>query len=114
MRISDWSSDVCSSDLIRAYVDSVRSANATSDDPACEMELEVWASWALAQADRTDPVRSRKFLIGLADNTDEAGTDETCSEQPRGYALKCAEASPLPKARSGDAVMSAQATLIGR
>lgn len=62
---------------IRAYVDSVRSANATSDDPACEIELEAWASWALAQADRTDPVRSRKFLIGLADNTDEAGTDET-------------------------------------
>src|SRR3546814_3889414 len=45
---------------IRAYVDSVRSANATSDDPACEIELEAWASWALAQADRTDPVRSRR------------------------------------------------------
>src|SRR3546814_13948873 len=45
---------------IRAYVDSVRSANATSDDPACEIELEAWASWALAEAGRTDPGRSRK------------------------------------------------------
>jgi len=42
-----------------------------------EEELETWASWAPARAERIDPVRSKSFLVGLADDIDETGTDET-------------------------------------
>jgi len=47
---------------IRAYVNLVREASCTSPDPASRQELEARASWALAQADRIDPVRSKRFL----------------------------------------------------
>lgn len=47
---------------IRAYVDLVREASRTSPDLAGREELEAWASWALAHADRIDPVRSKRFL----------------------------------------------------
>ncbi|ODS56436.1 MAG: hypothetical protein ABS36_08615 [Acidobacteria bacterium SCN 69-37] len=46
---------------IRAYVDSVRNLNATSAEPMAPEELESWAGWALAQADRIDPVVSGAF-----------------------------------------------------
>ncbi|AWI57940.1 hypothetical protein AB395_00002287 [Sinorhizobium fredii CCBAU 45436] len=48
---------------IRAYVASVRKLNKNSVDPVPEDELRNWAFWALEQADRIDPVRSRRFLI---------------------------------------------------
>ncbi|NKM12095.1 hypothetical protein GFL85_13810 [Rhizobium laguerreae] len=47
---------------IRAYVASVRKLNENSIDPVSEDELTNWALWALEQADRIDPVRSRRFL----------------------------------------------------
>lgn len=47
---------------IRAYVASVRKLNEVSVDPVAEDELRNWAHWALEQADRIDPVRSRRFL----------------------------------------------------
>ncbi|RVG14948.1 hypothetical protein [Sinorhizobium meliloti] len=47
---------------IRGYVASVRRLNEQSTDPASEDELTNWALWALEQADRIDPVRSRHFL----------------------------------------------------
>ena len=47
---------------IRAYVTLVRETSRSSAEPVSQEELEAWAAWALAQADRIDPVRSRKFL----------------------------------------------------
>lgn len=47
---------------IRAYVASVRKLNENDKDPVSEAELRDWAQWALEQADRIDPVRSRRFL----------------------------------------------------
>lgn len=47
---------------IRSYVDLVRTTNRATQDPIDEQQLETWASWALEQADRIDPVRSRRFL----------------------------------------------------
>lgn len=46
---------------IRAYVASVREINIDSYDLS-EGEIAEWAKWALEQADRIDPVRSRRFL----------------------------------------------------
>lgn len=47
---------------IRAYVQSVRATGASLPVPVPESELSAWATWALAQADRIDPVLSRRFL----------------------------------------------------
>jgi hypothetical protein len=47
---------------IRAYVENVRRANATIVEPVSQEDLDAWSSWALAQADRIDPVYSKKFL----------------------------------------------------
>lgn len=47
---------------ISAYVQSVRAANASSAEPVSTTELDAWAAWATAQADRIDPVLSRRFL----------------------------------------------------
>ncbi len=38
-----------------------RLLNATSADPMAADDLEAWSSWALAQADRIDPVVSGAF-----------------------------------------------------
>jgi hypothetical protein len=43
---------------IRAYVKAVQALNAQVQDPMSIDELASWASWALAQADRIDPVVS--------------------------------------------------------
>lgn len=47
---------------IRAYVEAVRAANASSANPLPQDKVEAWATWALAEADRIDPVRSGRFL----------------------------------------------------
>jgi hypothetical protein len=49
---------------IRAYVEAVRLLNATSGDAMAADDLEVWSSWARAQADRIDPVVSGAFKTG--------------------------------------------------
>lgn len=46
---------------IRAYVAAVREINAGAADPMTPEALDEWASWALAQADRIDPVLSGAF-----------------------------------------------------
>lgn len=50
---------------IRAYVETVRSARAGSGFRATPEEMEGWATWAIDQADRIDPVRSGSFLLEL-------------------------------------------------
>lgn len=47
---------------IRAYVQSVRAANTVAAEPVSDDELDAWTAWAIAQADRIDPVSSRRFL----------------------------------------------------
>lgn len=47
---------------IRAYIESVRQASASAQHSILADELEDWGSWASAQADRIDPVLSKRFL----------------------------------------------------
>jgi hypothetical protein len=47
---------------IRAYVAAVRKLNETLVDPVPETDLDDWGQWACEQADRIDPVKSRRFL----------------------------------------------------
>lgn len=46
---------------IRAYVEDVRAAIAAANEPVSKSDLETWAAWALAQADRIDPILSGRF-----------------------------------------------------
>ncbi len=47
---------------IRAYVASARRATALQHVAGSTDQFEAWAQWALAEADRIDPVVSREFL----------------------------------------------------
>lgn len=47
---------------VRAYVEAVRTANASASDPLPQEKIEAWATWALSEADRIDPIRSGRFL----------------------------------------------------
>lgn len=55
---------------IRAYVDAVRQANAISDNPMSPGEFEQWVEWALAQADRIDPIRSGQYRVRIHESED--------------------------------------------
>jgi hypothetical protein len=46
---------------IREYVKSIQALNAQAPDPMTTEELEDWSDWALAQADRIDPVVSGAY-----------------------------------------------------
>jgi hypothetical protein len=46
---------------IRAYVAAVREINPTAPQPLTPSALDEWSGWALAQADRIDPVLSGAY-----------------------------------------------------
>src|SRR3546814_15965717 len=46
---------------IRAYVAAVSARNAEVADPVSDADMTAWSLWALAQADRVDPVLARVF-----------------------------------------------------
>lgn len=56
------------SQAIRSYVAMVRAQNAGASLPLSADKIEAWAAWALAQADRIDPVLTGKFLTYEADD----------------------------------------------
>ena len=66
-------------DDLRAYVEAVTNANSVSPEPLPSPQMEAWATWALAQAERIDPVRSRAFLKTVED---EAAEDPGEAEPP--------------------------------
>jgi hypothetical protein len=49
-------------DDIRGYVAAVNARNGESMDPVPEEQMVDWSRWALEQAERIDPVRTRAFL----------------------------------------------------
>jgi len=55
---------------IRRYVATVRDQLNARAEPAPEEAIEAWATWALAEADRIDPVISGEFLSNLAVSED--------------------------------------------
>jgi hypothetical protein len=55
---------------IRAYVDAVKAVVANETASISSEAMERWSKWALAQADRIDPVRSARFLREIEANDD--------------------------------------------
>ncbi len=60
-RLLNEASALRQADEIRAYVEAVRATNAAASDPLPPEKIEAWATWALAEADRIDPIRSGRF-----------------------------------------------------
>ncbi|TAM61627.1 MAG: hypothetical protein EPN49_05875 [Rhodanobacter sp.] len=52
-------------DDIRRYVAAVNECNATSSNPVSPAQMDDWSRWALAQAERIDPVGTGAFLLPL-------------------------------------------------
>ncbi len=48
---------------IRAYVEAVRASMLTSQNSVESTQLDSWCAWANAQADRLDPIKSKRFRI---------------------------------------------------
>jgi len=48
---------------IRSFVDAARRMNMQAENPVSQQEFEKWAEWALAQANRIDPVFSGQFRL---------------------------------------------------
>ena len=61
---------------IRAYVGQLEELCADGDVDVSGDQLADWRRWALAQADRIDPVQSRRFLDGIHDLNDDQGDDD--------------------------------------
>ncbi len=60
---------------IRAYVAAVSTHNAEQAEPVPDGDMAAWSHWALAQADRIDPVGSRAFLQPVPEEeTEEDGS----------------------------------------
>jgi hypothetical protein len=55
---------------IRAYVDAVKTTVASETISISSDAIERWSKWALAEADRIDPVRSARFLEDMESNHD--------------------------------------------
>lgn len=58
---------------IRTYVSTVKTAVGSSSEFTLE-ELERWCTWALAQADRIDPIKSRAFLKKSETEAEDSST----------------------------------------
>jgi hypothetical protein len=53
---------------IRAYVDAVNAAVRRDAASVSSHAIERWSEWALAEADRIDPVKTARFLADMADD----------------------------------------------
>jgi hypothetical protein len=62
---------------IRAYVAAVHSANLNALEPVGEERMAEWAGWALMQAERIDPVRSKAFLEPVVDPGEPAARSQS-------------------------------------
>src|SRR3546814_12748335 len=63
---------------IRAYVAAVSARNAEVADPVSDADMTAWSLWALAQADRVDPVLARVFLQPVSEeDAEEDGSEST-------------------------------------
>lgn len=50
---------------IRRYVAAVNARNAATSNPVSPAQMDDWSGWALAQAERIDPVQTGAFLLQL-------------------------------------------------
>jgi hypothetical protein len=70
-------------DDIRRYVAAVNERNAASSNPVSPTQMDDWSRWALAQAERIDPVLTGAFLLPLPeDEMEEKDESESTVHTP--------------------------------
>ena len=62
------------SEDIRKFVARVLELGCEGEIPLTEREVEKWGTWALAQADQIDPIRSGRFIEGMQQTTTDSET----------------------------------------
>ncbi|WP_449465655.1 hypothetical protein [Stenotrophomonas humi] len=67
---------------LRAYIQAVLTANRTSAEPVSDDEMAEWSAWALAQAERIDPIQARSFLLPVEDPGEESKKAEVRTITP--------------------------------
>src|SRR3546814_13408763 len=77
MRISDWSSDVCSSDLSLAVHWSSNAANKPADPRLPELGHRWLAPADAASADHAAAWRAHRLGLGVTEGIAELGSDQT-------------------------------------
>lgn len=55
---------------IRTYVAAAQAIIANETAEVSAEEMQIWSKWALAQADRMDPVRSARFIDSFDEKDD--------------------------------------------
>ena len=66
---------------IRAYADAIRELKSKDGNPI-PLELDRWVTWAVAQADRIDPVIGNAFLVSMDDgDAEDASSAPATTEQ---------------------------------
>ena len=68
---------------IRAYADAIRELK-LKDGNAIPSQLDRWITWAIAQADRIDPIIGNSFLMSMEeDDGEDGGSAPSATEQTR-------------------------------
>jgi hypothetical protein len=82
-RLLDQAKALREAQEIRAYVEAVRAAQGTINEPLENFEMGHWTDWALSQADRIDPVRNGKFRsIQLEEDVTESAGVHVGTDNP--------------------------------
>src|SRR3546814_2506797 len=84
MRISDWSSDVCSSDLIKAGFQAMNDRQRLAEPAAFHFQI------AVGDGDARLPQAREQLVIKQLDQPVGAGLFRPCAAVDRGIALPCA------------------------
>lgn len=72
-RLVGEADELTRAEMIRSYVARVKERTRTGDSDAPDEAVEAWAVWALAEANRIDPVLSGRFLEPVAEVEQEQG-----------------------------------------
>lgn len=59
---------------IRTFIADVAARFEAGEISVAQVELDAWRDWALAQAERIDPVRSGAFIESMKDESADEGT----------------------------------------
>lgn len=61
---------------IRVFVEMVIAAYISETDPLLPRKVNAWAAWALAEADRIDPIRSGQILNQMKEEAEQTNPSE--------------------------------------
>src|SRR3546814_12997263 len=97
LRISDWSSDVCSSDLLHVFQRTPSTIDVRDQRATSEAEIEQWSrepGWAKARRERLATISSGR--TALQGNDDFLSGRDEAVKPKRTYARELTPEEPIP------------------